>query len=178
MCVFTSLWWAKVLARGRGAWARATSLLNAQGAALNNLALEALLGSIGLLSSDHLDEAEATRLLGVWVKHDLALLDLTVLLEEASDLGLGQAWVNAGDEQVRSRVHGAIVLGRRSTVVLGATGWTVSVRIDALRTGMRNLPRIDVAIAGWGCRATTWALVAARAWRGAAIAFVTWSLIC
>jgi hypothetical protein len=178
MSLLTSLWWTKVLARSRGAWAGAASLLNAQGAALDDLALEALLGSIGLLCGDHLDESEATRLLGVWIKHDLALLDLTILLEQASDLGLGETWVDAGDEQVRSRVHGAIVLRRRSTVVLWATGWAVSVRIDALLTGMRNLPRIDVAIANWGSRAATWAVVAARAWRGATVAFVTWRLVC
>jgi hypothetical protein len=123
--------------------------------------LEALLGSIGLLCGDHLDKSEATRLLGVWIKHDLTFLDLTILLEQASDLGLGEAWVNTGDEQVRSWVHGAIVL-RRSTVVLWAAGWA----------------RIDVAIASWGSRATTWTVVAARAWRGATVAFVTWSLVC
>jgi hypothetical protein len=63
----------------------------------------------------------------VGVKHDLALLDLTVLLEQASDLGLGKTGVDTGDEKVGSGVDGAIILGRRSAaVVLGATWWSVS----------------------------------------------------
>lgn len=61
------------------------------------------------------------------VKHDLALLDLTVLLEQAGDLGLGKTGVDAGDEKVGSGVDGAIILGRGSSaVVLGATWWSVS----------------------------------------------------
>jgi hypothetical protein len=47
--------------------------------------LETLLGSVGLISSNHLDETKATGLLGVWIKHDLALLDITIFLEETSD---------------------------------------------------------------------------------------------
>lgn len=108
--MLTSLWWSKVLAWGWGTWAGAASLLDAQGATLNDLTLKTLLGSVSLLAGDHLDESEATGLLGVWVKHDLALLDLTVLLEKTSDLGFGETWVDASNEQVRPWVDGAIVL--------------------------------------------------------------------
>jgi hypothetical protein len=46
----------------------------------------------------------------VGVLHDLALLDLAVLLEEASDLRLLQARVDAGHEEVGTRVGGAVVI--------------------------------------------------------------------
>ena len=126
--MLTSLWWSKVLSWSWGAWAGAASLLDAQGAALDNLTLEALLGGIGLLSGNHLDESEATGLLGVWVKHDLALLNLTVLLEKTSDLSLGETWVDTSNKQVRSWVGGTIVwaaatTGWWSAVVLWATWW-------------------------------------------------------
>lgn len=104
--MLTSLGRAKVLARGRGSGSGATSLLNAQGAALVDLALEARLGSIGLLASDHVDKTEATRLTGVRIAHDAAGLDIAVLLEQAADLLLGQTGVNAGNEKVGARVGG------------------------------------------------------------------------
>lgn len=126
--MLTSLWWSKVLSWSWGTWAGAASLLDAQSAALNDLTLKTLLGSIGLLAGNHLDEPEAAGLLGVWVKHDLALLNLAVLLEKTSDLSLGETWVDASNEQVRSRVDGAIVwaaaTGWWSAVVLWATWWT------------------------------------------------------
>ena len=123
--VHTALWWSKVLSWGWSAWAGAASFLDAQGAALNDLSLKTLLGSIGLLAGDHLDEAEATGLLGMWVKHDLALLNLTVLLKETGDLSLGETWVDTSNEEVGSWVDGAIVLatGWWSTFVLWSTWW-------------------------------------------------------
>jgi hypothetical protein len=54
----------------------------------------------------------------VGVLHDLALLDLAVLLEEASDLRLLQARVDAGHEEVGARVGGAIVILVAAAVVL------------------------------------------------------------
>lgn len=65
-----------------------------------DLALETLFSCVGLVGGDHLDEAEAARLLGVRVAHDVALLDLAVLLEEARNLLLRERRVNTRDEQV------------------------------------------------------------------------------
>jgi hypothetical protein len=119
--MLASLWWTEVLARCWSTRTRTTSLLNAQSAAFDNLTLKTFLGSISLLSGDHFDEAKATRFLSVRVKHDLAFLNLTILLEEAGNLGLREARVNASDEKVRTRIDGTIVLGRRATVILGST---------------------------------------------------------
>jgi hypothetical protein len=119
--MLASLWWSKVLARCRSTRTGTTSLLDAQGSALNDFTLETLLGGISLLSSDHLDEAKATRLLGVGIKHDLALLDITVFLKETSDLLLRETRMDTSDEEVGSRVDCTIILGRRATVGSWAT---------------------------------------------------------
>jgi hypothetical protein len=116
--MLASLRGTEVLARGRRARAGTTSLLDAQSAAFNDLALKTLLGGIGLLSSDHLDETKATRLLGMGIKHDLALLDITVFLEETSNFGLSETRVDAGDEEVGAWVDRAVIL-RSSAFVLG-----------------------------------------------------------
>ena len=75
-----------------------------------DLALQTLLGSVCLVRGDHLDETEATRLLCVGVAHDVALLNFTILLEEACDLVLGQAGVDASDEEVGALVAALILL--------------------------------------------------------------------
>ena len=121
--MLTSLGRAKVLARGRGSGSGATSLLNAQSAALVDLALETRLGSVGLLASDHVDETEATRLAGVRVAHDAASFDIAVLLEQAADLLLGQAGVDTGDEKVGTRVGGFFFV---LTDLLGSAGLVVN----------------------------------------------------
>jgi hypothetical protein len=87
-----------------------------------NLTLEAFLGGIGLLRGHHLDEAEATGLPGVRVTHDVALLDVAILLEQTSDFVLSEAGMNAGHEEVRAGVARVVVLAlltrlwRRTTV--------------------------------------------------------------
>jgi hypothetical protein len=84
--------------------------------------LKALLCGISLLSGDHLDETKATRLLSMGVQHDLALLDITVFLEQTGNFLFGEARVNTSDKEVGSRVDGTIVL-RSTAVSLGrATG--------------------------------------------------------
>lgn len=115
----TTLGRTKVLARGGRTGSGTTGLLNAESAALDDLALETILGGVGHVGSDHLDEAEATRLPGVGVLHDLALLDLAILLEEAGDLGLLETGVDAGDEEVGAGVDGTIVILVVVVVVLG-----------------------------------------------------------
>jgi hypothetical protein len=82
--------------------------------------LKTLLCSIGLLSADHLDEAEAAGLLRVRVKHDLTFLDLAVFLEETGDLSLGQTGVDASDEEVGTRVDCAVICWS-TTVAAGRT---------------------------------------------------------
>jgi hypothetical protein len=64
------------------------------------------------------------------VQHDLALLDITILLEETGYLSLGKARMDTSDEEVRTRVDGAIILGRASLVLDGraaAVGMAVTV---------------------------------------------------
>jgi hypothetical protein len=96
--MLASLRWTKVLAGSRSTRAGTTGLLDAQGSAFNDLTLKTLLGRISLLSGDHLDETESTGLLGVRVKHDLALLDVAVLLKETSNLLLGETRVDTSHE--------------------------------------------------------------------------------
>jgi hypothetical protein len=107
----------KVFARSRGPRASTPRLLDAERPTLVNLALEGILGGVRVLGSDHLDESEATALAGVWVTHDVALLDPSVLLEEDSDLFLGQARVDAGDEEVGALVDVAGVAATRATTL-------------------------------------------------------------
>lgn len=119
----TSLGGAKVFAGSRSARTGTAGLLDAERAAVDGLALETVLGSVGLVGCDHFDETEATRLLAVGVAHDLALLDLAVLLEHARHLGLGQTGVDTGHEEVRAGVNCTVIIdiaGARATVVLGS----------------------------------------------------------
>ncbi len=96
----TSLRWTEVFAWSRRTRPAATRLLDAQCPAFMNLALQCLLGGVGLCCRHHLNEPEATALAGVWILHDVALLDGTVLAEECLDFILGQLGVNAGDEEI------------------------------------------------------------------------------
>jgi hypothetical protein len=126
---------SEVFAGSRSSGAATTSLFNAQSTALDNLTLETLLGSISLFGSDHLDEAEATRLLGVRVQHDRAVLDIAVLLEQTADIGLGQTRVDTSDEKVRARVDGTffIIVGLaridRGTLIGTSIGRTAASTI-------------------------------------------------
>ena len=52
------------------------------------------------------------------IKHDLALFDITIFLEEAGNFSLGETGVDSGDEKVGARVDSAVILGR-TTIVLG-----------------------------------------------------------
>lgn len=125
----TTLGRAEVLARSGSAGAGATGLLDGEGATLQLLALQCLLGSIGLLRSHEVDETEAARLLGVWVAHDLALLDVAVLGEKASNLLLAELGVNASDEQVGARVGGTLAIPGATVILhVNATVNWLSVR--------------------------------------------------
>lgn len=108
MSELTSLRRTKVLSRSRGTGASATSLLDAQSASFYDFTLQTIFSCISLVGSNHLDEAEPSRLLGMGILHDLALLDLAVFLEEAGDFRLGEAGMNSGNEEVGTRVNGAI----------------------------------------------------------------------
>jgi hypothetical protein len=119
----TSLGGTKVFARGGRAGTGAAGLFNAERTTVDNLALKTVLSSIGLIGRDHLDEAEAARLLAVRVAHNLTLLNLAVLFKHARHLGLGQAGVDAGHEEVRSGVNCTVIIdvaGTRAAVVLGS----------------------------------------------------------
>jgi hypothetical protein len=96
-----------------------------------DLALKSFLGGISLVRGDHLDESEAARVLGMGIAHDVALLDLTVLLEETRDLFLRERGVDARDEEVGARVDAVVflavalavaVVGRRAAAARVSTG--------------------------------------------------------
>jgi hypothetical protein len=46
----------------------------------------------------------------VWIPHDVAFLDLTIFLEQLSNISLGQTRMDASDEEVSARVHGTFVI--------------------------------------------------------------------
>jgi hypothetical protein len=71
--------------------------------------LETFASGISSLGGDHLDEPKAARVTRVRISHDIALLDLSIFLEETCHVNLTETWVNAGDEEVGSRVGSEIV---------------------------------------------------------------------
>ena len=161
----TTLGRAKVLARSRGAGANATCLLDVKGAALNDFAAQAFYGGVGHVGSDHLDKAKATRLAGVGILHDLALLDLAVLLKETGDLRLLETRVDAGDEEVRAGVDGALIIlvavvildGRAVVGISGEVVKAVGCRLDS---DWCDVPIVSVR--GHGPTARVVAIVATR----------------
>lgn len=106
----TSFRRSKVFAGSRGARTATTSLFDAQSAAFNDFTLQTFLGSIRLVTGDHLHEAKATRLLGVRVNHDGTVLDVTVLLEQTRQIRLRQTRVDASDEKVGAGVLGTLLV--------------------------------------------------------------------
>lgn len=100
----TSLGRAEVLARCWSPRAASPSFLNAQSTTFNVLTLKSLLGCIRLLGSDHLDETEATRLLGVRIFHNRASFYITILLEQARHISLIETRMDAGNEEIRAGV--------------------------------------------------------------------------
>lgn len=107
----TTLRRTEVFARGWGARASTTSLLDAQGATFDDFALQAFLGSVGLFWGNHLDESEAARFLGVRIKHDGAALNLAVFVEESRDIAFGETWSDASNEEVGAGVDCAFLIG-------------------------------------------------------------------
>ena len=132
----------EIFARSGSSRASTPRLLNAERPTLVNLALESILGGIGVLGSNHLDEAEATALAGVWVTHNVALLDPSVLLEKDSDFFLGQARVDAGDEEVGALVDITGVSATRAAT-LGAVA--VAAAVLARRGNVTGGCQSDVA---------------------------------
>lgn len=118
MCQHTSLRRTEVLA-GRGrARASAAGLFDAHSAAFDDLALEAFPGGLSLFGGDHFDESKSTRLLGVRVSHDLALLNLTILFKHLGDLSLRQTRMDTSDKEVGAGVNGTIVILLRAGCIL------------------------------------------------------------
>jgi hypothetical protein len=107
--------------------------------------LQTLLGSISLLSSNHLDETETTRLLGVGVNHDGAVLNITVFLKKTGDIGFGQTGVDASDEEVGAGVLGALLIIEGLAGVRRGTGElyvsTLSKRPVTEQTSPSRRPR-------------------------------------
>jgi hypothetical protein len=151
---------AEVFARGWGSGAGTTSLLNAQSPTINFLALEAFLGSFGLVRSNHLDKPKATGFFRMGIAHDLALLDITIFLEHFRNLGFCQSRMNAGYKEVWARVDCAIVI-----LMLG-TRWILGATMIRIAIG-RSWPTTNLII-----------LFAKGTGRGASIVtFVTRTLI-
>jgi len=86
----------------------------------------------------------------VGILHDLALLDLAVLLKEAADLGLLEARVDAGDEEVGAGVDGALIVLVAAIVLDGSTRWELAggpvcvARGHCLGRTYRSLPLGDI----------------------------------
>lgn len=124
----TSLGRAEVLAGGGSAGTSTTGHLDAKSSALNDLTLETILGSLSLLGSNHLDETETTGLASVGVLHDLALLNLAVLLEETGNLSLLESGVDASNEEVGAGVPGTILLTTLGLALVLGRSTSVDVR--------------------------------------------------
>lgn len=120
----TALRWAEVFAWGRGPWSGTTSFLDAQGPALVDLALESVFHSIGSFGGDHLYKSEAAALASVWVTHNVALLNGTVLFEKCGDLLFAKAGVDTRNEQV-----GACV-GRLVVAAILTAWWGIAVSVS------------------------------------------------
>lgn len=127
MRLLTTLGRSKVLSGSWSTWSASASLLNAQGTTFVDLTLESVLGGIGLVALGKVDEAEATRLLGVWVQHDVALDDFTVLAKETGDVLLSELWVDAGDEKIGAGVSGVDLFRRWVLFATTVFRWSWSV---------------------------------------------------
>jgi hypothetical protein len=114
---------------------------------LVNLSLKTLLGGVSLVRGDHLDEAETARLLGVRITHNVALLDLAILLEQTCHLLLGETRVDAGHEEV-----GAWVAGTRIVRVLVLATTTTTSSSSSSRLGWRA----TVDMVSEGSASTRW----------------------
>lgn len=143
--LLTSLGRAKVFARSGGTGSSTASLLDAQSSAFYDLALETVLGSVGFLRSDHLDESKTSRLLGVGVSHDLTLLDLAVLFKDSSNFLFSKLGVNASDKEVRAGVDSGVIV-----IAAAAATTTTSVAaviiLDAAKWRVRRLFRGRIQI--------------------------------
>jgi len=96
------------------------------------------------------------------IKHDLALLNITIFFEETSDFDLRQARMDSSNKEVRAWIDCTIVLGRTAIVLW----WTTA---------------INMAITIGGCRATRTTsrtvVATSRSWGGTTVTFVTRRLI-
>lgn len=63
----------------------------------------------------------------MWVTHDLALLDLSVLLEQAGDGLFGETRVDASNEEIRAWIYGTRVVVIIGRAVVGADEWSVMI---------------------------------------------------
>lgn len=87
------------------------------------------------------------------IAHDVALLDLSILLKEAGDLFLAESWMNAGDEEVGSSVHGVLAI---ISILLWRTLITVSTSVGRLIADAD----VAIAVAVWGAGAVSGWVVA------------------
>lgn len=108
--------------------------------------MQRFFGGVSLIGGDHLDEAEATALPSVWVLHDVALFDLTILLEEAGNFFFAQSRVDTGDEEVGSWVSRAGLV-----IVVAALAWWATISSAILRLVANT--NIAIAVSIWARRA-------------------------
>ena len=87
-----------------------------------NLTLQTLLGSIGLIRVQHVDEAKAARVPSMRVAKDVAFFDFAKFREELNHVIFIQTRMKSGDEKVRSGVASCLFIflwrfrGRGSTI--------------------------------------------------------------
>lgn len=134
----TSLWGTKVFSRSRGSRTTSTGLLDAQSTALKDFTLEALLSTVGLLQSGHLDESESTGLLAMRIQHDLAFFNITILGKETGHIVLSETRVNSSHEKIGTSISGTI--GRRATVssTTTTTAATVATTLRCIGCGVKG----------------------------------------
>ena len=109
-----------VFARCRLSAPTAACLFNKDSLAFNLGATETVARGVSLVNRDHLDKAEATRLLGVRVHHNFAFFYVAILLEETLYCFIAEGGAKASDEKVGSRVKGALVLSFRRGLLRGS----------------------------------------------------------
>lgn len=106
------------------------------------------------------------------IAHDLALLDLSVLLEHLGDLALGKVGVDASDEEVGAWVHGTIIIVvLRARATLCAIHWNSQSYKDSVCNSWVDKP-VMVAAGGSRAAARLIIIVTRRTRRGTSVVAV------
>ena len=110
----TSLWWSIVFAWRWRSGASTASFLDAQRSTLDDLTLQAIFRSIGLLWCHHFDEAKSSGFTSMRVAHNVAFLYVAIFLEQSRHFFLAESRVDPSHEQVCTRIARVFVFLRTS----------------------------------------------------------------